>query len=43
MCFVTSEEEAKYNRAINAFKTLVMGDAEREVFLTDDESKGRCF
>ena len=27
-----------YNRAINAFKTLVMGDAKIEVFLTDDNS-----
>ena len=27
-----------YNRAINAFKALVMGDAKIEVFLTDDNS-----
>jgi hypothetical protein len=38
MCFVASEEEAMNNRAINAFKTLVMGDAIIEVFRTDDNS-----
>jgi MULE transposase domain len=27
MCFVASEEEAMYSRAVKAFKTLVMGDA----------------
>jgi SWIM-type zinc finger protein len=37
MCFVASEEDAMYNHAINAFKTLVMGDAKIEVF-TDDNS-----
>jgi hypothetical protein len=38
MCFVASEEEAMYSRAVKAFKTLVMGDAKIEVFLTDDDS-----
>ena len=27
-----------YSRAVKAFKTLVMGDAKIEVFLTDDDS-----
>jgi hypothetical protein len=38
MCFVASEE-AMYNRAINAFKTLVMGDSKIEVFLTPHSLK----
>jgi MULE transposase domain len=38
MCFVPSEAEAMYNRAIRAFKTLVIGNAKIEVFLTDDDS-----
>jgi hypothetical protein len=37
-CFVAGEDEAMYKRTIKAFKTLVMGDAEIEVFLTDDDS-----
>src|ERR1700735_3875560 len=38
MCFVAGETEAMYQRAVASFKSLVMGDAKVEVFLTDDDS-----
>jgi MULE transposase domain len=37
MCFVRSEDEASYRKALKTFKDLVIGEAFVEVFLTDDE------
>ncbi|MGA9509007.1 MAG: hypothetical protein WBV55_10340 [Candidatus Sulfotelmatobacter sp.] len=37
-CFVSAENDLQYHTAIAAFKTLVIGEAKVEVFLTDDEA-----
>lgn len=38
MCFVAGETEAMYQHAVASFKSLVMGEAKVEVFLTDDDN-----
>jgi len=38
MCFTAAETEVMYRRAVTSFKSLIMGQAKIEVFLTDDDT-----
>ena len=37
MCFITSETEQVYRKAVQTFKELFIGNGKVEVFLIDDE------
>jgi len=38
MCFVASESEPMYRRAVSMFRQLIIGSVKIEVFLTDDDT-----